>query len=85
MHLIHGITIAEAKDYFERIMNFNGVEKITKHKRILLIQSSHLIGIFRRGNKPLVLPRDNKASGATTKMARRMPSRMNLKREKPPV
>lgn len=29
LHLIHGMTITEAKDYFERIMNFNGVEKIT--------------------------------------------------------
>ncbi len=44
-----------------------------------------LIGVFRRGTKPSVLPRDSKTSGATTKMARRMPSRKTLKREEPPV
>ena len=43
------------------------------------------VGVFRRGNKPSVLPRDSKTSGATTKMARRMPSRKTLKREEPPV
>lgn len=47
--------------------------------------SDGLFGVFRRGNKPSVLPRDSKTSGATTKMARRMPSRKTLKREEPPV
>ena len=44
-----------------------------------------LHGVFRRGKNPSVLPRDSKTSGATTKMARRMPSRKTLKREEPPV
>ena len=44
-----------------------------------------LFGVFRRGNKPSVLPRDRKTSGATRKKARRMPSRKTVKREEPPV
>ena len=50
-----------------------------------VIHNGIIFGVFRRGNKPSVLPRDSKTSGATTKMARRMPSRKTLKREEPPV
>ena len=41
-----------------------------------------IFGVFRRGNKPSVLPRDSKTSGATTKMARQMPSRKTKKKRR---
>ena len=44
-----------------------------------------LFDVFRCGNKPSVLPRDIKTSGATTKTARQTPNRETLKREESPV
>ena len=68
---------------FYSIKKCNG--KISAKIELLLILAEIFVGVFRRGNKPSVLPRDSKTSGATTKMARRMPSRKTLKREEPPV
>ena len=62
---------------------FNG-KKILMKKDFLKQSKKYLFGVFRRGNKPSVLPREEKRA-ERQKNGELDASRKTLKREEPPV